>query len=769
MNPPAFAENKGQVRGFDGSRHPEVKFAYEQGSTRLFLIEKGIAYQFTNVHFPEGYAELMSARDGQHDPERLQQLQKQVRTETFRMDMTLLGANAHSKITTEGKSGDYMNYYNFNALDVRSYTKIIYHDIYPGIDWVIYTKNGLVKYDFVLQPGADPSLIRMQFEHQEELTLNKDGGFTLKNSLGSITEERPISYQQGKAVGTDFILKDNTISFALDTYERNATLVIDPAVVWATYYGGTSGENAWDCATDGAGNVYLAGVTGSTVGIASGGYQNTPGGGVLSDAFLVKFNSSGVRQWATYYGGTGVDYGYACATDSQGNVYLAGTTTSSTGIAFGGHQNIFGNPTQLGAGDAFLVKFDGGGIRQWATYYGGNSGENTFSCATDPSGNVYLAGTTGSSVGIASGGYQNSWTEDADHFLVKFDNSGLRLWATYYGGAGGEFISGVCATDSWGNVYLAGTTTFSTGIASGGYQNTIGSLYYKDAFLVKFNSNGARQWATYYGGPGDDAGFSCATDAAGNVFLTGTTESASGIASGGHQNTFGGGSSDAFLAKFNNNGVRQWATYYGGAVREDGMTCATNASGDIYLVGETASLTDIASGGIQNSYGSGVADAFLVKFSSNGSRQWGTYYGSAGGDYGNSCAMDASGNVYMAGVTTSTLGIALAGYQNTCAGQSDGFLVKIYDDSFTSISETAGQSNTLHLFPNPSRGRFEILSDGPVRISLYNQLGQHVWTRDKVLPGEIINIAGLAGGSYVAQIVSEHGSTAKKIIVVSDY
>src|SRR6218665_1317285 len=194
LNSPSFTENKGQVRGFDGSAHPEVKFALKQGGTQLFLMEGGIAYQFTRTHLPEGYAELWAKPKRERDDQALQKLQAQIRTETFRMDMRLMGANADPEISTEGHSGDYINYYNLNALNVRSYTRVIYHEVYPGIDWVIYTKNGQVKYDFVLRPGADPSLIRMQFEHQEDLTLNKDGSFTLKNSLGSIGEQKPMSY-----------------------------------------------------------------------------------------------------------------------------------------------------------------------------------------------------------------------------------------------------------------------------------------------------------------------------------------------------------------------------------------------------------------------------------------------------------------------------------------------------------------------------------------------------------------------------------------------
>ncbi len=154
------------------------------------------------------------------------------------------------------------------------------------------------------------------------------------------------------------------------------------------------------------------------------------------DAFLVKFNSNGQRQWATYYGGTSYDDGYSCAIDGSSNVYLAGSSSSSTAIATAGsHQSIF-----QGISDAFLVKFNSNGVRQWATYYGGSTGDNGNSCYVDGSQDVLLAGSTGSNSMIATpGSHQFSIGGSSDGFLVKFNGSGVRNWATYYGGPAAEF------------------------------------------------------------------------------------------------------------------------------------------------------------------------------------------------------------------------------------------------------------------------------------------------------------------------------------------
>src|SRR5690606_39127445 len=128
---------------------------------------------------------------------------------------------------------------------------------------------------------------------------------------------------------------------------------------WGSYYGGSEIDRGASCATDGFGNVYLAGRTQSVLNIASAGHQNTYEGGT-NDAFLVKFNSAGLRQWGTYYGGSGNDWSYSCDTDGSGNVYLAGQTQYSTNIASGGHQNA-----NFGFIDAFLVKFKQSKIIGW--------------------------------------------------------------------------------------------------------------------------------------------------------------------------------------------------------------------------------------------------------------------------------------------------------------------------------------------------------------------------------------------------------------------
>jgi len=660
-----FTENKGQVADLNGKLRPDILFTAQNDGVKLFLTANGIHYQFRR-----DFTKPMQAIVKPGRPE----LEEVDSSQFYRLDLSLKGANANPKVIKDGAGTDVENFYLAHCPDgingVKNYNRITYKEVYPNIDWVVYVKDGMLEYDFVVRPGGNVDEIKLQYNGAENLDLDKLGALHIKTPLGSVSEQKPISFQQeGREIASRFVLEGNTLGFEVPGYNENKALTIDPSIVWATYYGGSSSDLGLSVSTDDLGNVYLAGETSSSTGIASGGHQNTSGG--TYNAFVVKFNSGGIRLWATYYGGTSYNIGGYVATDGLGNVYLAGSTQSQTAIAYNGHQN-----TRGGSNDAYLVKFNESGIRLWGTYYGGSGSETGFSVATDGSNNVYLAGVTLSTYGIASGGHQNSFVGsgyNGDAFLVKFNAAGVRQWGTYYGGTGSDHGRSV-ATDGSGNVFLAGSTTSSDNIASGGFQNyRAGS---DDAFLVKFNSAGVRQWGTFYGGSGaEDLGSSVVADASGNVYLASQTMSATEIAYNGHQNSWGG-DYDAFLVKFRPNGQRLWATYYGDIGSDYRNSVAVDGSDNVYLAGYTSSTTGIASGGVQNTFG-GSRDGFLVKFNKAGIRIWGTYYG--GSDFDNvlSVGTDGSDNVYLAGNTKSTIGIASGGHQNTLAGSYDAFLVKI--------------------------------------------------------------------------------------------
>jgi uncharacterized protein YjdB len=656
-----FEENKGQVTGKDSLR---VKFTYKNNGASVFLLNNGLAYQFSKTNYPEGYRDLLASVE-ENSREKLLELRKKIRVETYRMDVELVGANQNTKITTEGKSQDYIQYYNHKALNVHSYSKITYHEVYPYIDWVIYKNDSILKYDFIVRPGGNPKQIKLKTKWVENLELNSNGSLTLKNRMGSITEEQPISFQGDREIKTNFVLNENEISFNIDNYNPNETLIIDPSVlIWGTYYGGNSWDNGSNCSVDASGNVYLSGSTSSSNNIASGGHQNTIDQGYnYGNAFLVKFNSAGVRQWATYYGSY-YQSGESCATDGSGNIYLSGT--------WGGRL-------------IYIVKFNSAGIFQWEDSSIGVQDWSQRSiggfCAVDNSNNVYVTGQTKALSNIASGGHQNAHGGGWDVFLIKYNSSGVKQWGTYYGGSGEEYnqtTSGYAgsnkniAIDNSDNVYLTAGTTSTSGIASGGHQNAFGGGTFDD-FLVKFNSSGVRQWATYYGGSNDEESYSCATDVLGNVYIGGYTFSSNNIATAGtHWPIYYG--SGYFLVKFNSSGTRQWGTYYPGCGGNRGFSIVTDGSNNVYIGGIACDNNNVACIGYQNDL-VGTANGFIVKFNSSGVRQCGTYFG-ASTTLAVSIALDVSGSIYLSGWTDATYNIASGGHQNTFGGVDDAFLAK---------------------------------------------------------------------------------------------
>ncbi len=549
------------------------------------------------------------------------------RSTVYRVDINWVNTNSKPAILKNKEFAGFESFYKSDEqLIAKSYAEVVYSDLYNGIDLKWYEKNGELKYDYICAAGADYKKITLQIEGAEKLTLNSKGELEISTPLGTIVEKAPVVIQSGKSLGSKWVLENNIISFSISNLNKSLPYIIDPAIrAWGTFYGGNSFDIANACATYTNGDVYMAGNTYlNTSTIIATSGSHQTTLGGMDDAFLVKFNSSGVRQWATYYGGADSDNGRSLAVDASGNVYMCGITSSTNGIATTGSHQ-----STIGGGsnpDGFLVKFNSSGVRQWATYYGGNSSDEFHQCSLDPSGNIYLSGTTD----------------------------------------------------------LATSTVIAT---AGTHQTAFGGGVV-DAFLVKFNSSGVRQWGTYYGGTDIDFGYACTADA-NNVYLAGTTTSSNSamVSTGCHQGTYGGSLYDGYLAKFSNStGTRAWGTFYGGNSIDQGYSCAVDGAGNVYLSGvsSTSVANVIATAAAHQTVGAtlGDDDAFLVKFSSAGVRLWATYYGGDDYDQGHDCKTDASNNVYLAGTTNATLSgvIATAASHQTVLGNTTGgsnaFLVK---------------------------------------------------------------------------------------------
>jgi len=256
--------------------------------------------------------------------------------------------------------------------------------------------------------------------------------------------------------------------------------------IWASFY---PGEDITALDIDSEGNIYFAGSTFLQEGLTTpGAYQEIFSYDEMSwtEVFLGKFSPNGERLWGTYYGGFDYEFVDDLTIDSKDQVIISGSTRSEKKIATSGaHQeNKAGNYNDW---DTFLAKFSPQGERTWSTFYGGEELENwgNIMVQTDGEDNIFLFGNTNSPGGIATpDGFQPEKAGDADLFLVKFKETGERIWGTYYGGNTSDFSLDMDIT-SKGEIYLIGWTISSSGIATpGAHQEDYGGKY--DAFLVKF-------------------------------------------------------------------------------------------------------------------------------------------------------------------------------------------------------------------------------------------------------------------------------------------
>jgi uncharacterized repeat protein (TIGR01451 family) len=263
-----------------------------------------------------------------------------------------------------------------------------------------------------------------------------------------------------------------------------AKLTNNGNLVWSSYYGGNDIDNGNNIGCDNLGNVYLSGYTFSSNNISFQGYKNFLSG---PDAFLVKFNNQGVRQWGTYFGGSNYESGRTLAIDNSNNIYLGGITHSGNGIAYFGHQNFNGGDTLINNIDLFLSKFSTNGQLVWSTFYGGTGTEMPCGMTIDNFNKIYLIGKTTSNNNISANGFVNNNDSLWSDFFVKFDDNGIRYWGSYFNQSSNQsFSGGTIAIDQFYNLYLSGATKNQTDISTVNcHQYFFGGL--TDGYIVKFN------------------------------------------------------------------------------------------------------------------------------------------------------------------------------------------------------------------------------------------------------------------------------------------
>lgn len=580
--------------------------------------------------------------------------------------------------------------------DIPAYARVKYREVYPGVDLIYYGHQHQLEYDFILAPGADPGLIKLAFEGAEGMSIDANGELVLRVAGGKVRQPQPVVYQEVNGLrqnvdGHYVRTGRNEVGFELGAYDPNLKLVIDPVLSYSSYLGGSGFEHGNAIALDAAGNIYLAGGSGSSTLPVTNTAQPAFGG--TFDAFVMKLNPAGNTViYATYFGGSGGDSCFGLALDATGNIYLTGLTASTNFPTLNPIQSSYGG----GSFDAYAAKLNASGALVYSTYLGGSGTDQSNGMVIDADGNAYITGITASANFPTASALQATYGGgSSDAFVCKINPSGSALvFSTFLGGSLGDVAGGI-ATDANRNVFVSGGTQSTNFPIASQLQASLRGT--SDAFVSKFNAAGsALLYSTYLGGSGVDTqgfpGNPLLVDSEGNAYLTGRTSSSDFPTVNALQPAFGGGANDAFVAKLNASGsALVYSTYLGGTGSEglssDGnqvQDIALDAAGNIYLTGTTSSTNFPTASAVQSASGGGF-DSFVTKLNASGSAiVYSTYLGGGGNDDGLCLAVDAIGNAYLSGRTLSNNFPLTNAMQSTHGGGGyDAFIVRLGADAVT--------------------------------------------------------------------------------------
>jgi len=706
--PLAFVENRGQVDS-------RVAFYATGGRTTLYFTTQGLTFALA--------------------PKRDADSSEGVAAKRWTARLDFIDAHRDTRPVGEVQAPTVVSYFKGSRdqwkTGLRTFSKIRYSDLWPGIDLIYSGAENELKYEFRVKPGADPSMIKWAYSGAL-VSLDGGGNLQINTPIGGFRDQAPYSYQerdgQRSEVATSFRVQPGSTTaearcgFDVGSYDRSRPLVIDPAVIaYAGYIGGTFVDTAFGIAVDSAGAAY---VTGYTESFPTDNFPLTVGPGLsfnLNKSFLfwtafvakIKPDGSGL-EYCGYIDGAGHQLGSAIAVDSAGAAYVTGFTTSgpTTFPVTVGPSLTFASGTQY-IGDAFVakVKPDGTGL-EYCGYIGGQGEDAGYGIAVDSQGNAYVTGETTSpgpgqagavvpfpaKVGpsLTNAGAPGFKAPDAFIVKVKADGTGL-AYGGFIGGTGLDQGLGV-AVDQAGSAYVTGVTSSAPAGFSGlavGPSLTLGGG--TDAFVAKVKPDGSGlNYCGYIGGAGDDEGLGIAVDNAGNAYVTGETSSDQTTfpVKVGPMLSYGGTNGhlgDAFVAKVNPIGsALVFCGYVGGSGGDAGYRIAVDSGGSAYIAGSTtssqATFPVTGASGRAAVYGGGTifGDGFVAKIDSSGSTiLYAGYLGGASDDAAAGIAVDSGGNVYVAGGTMSseatfpaTVGPFLH-YQPGVFGESDAFVAKL--------------------------------------------------------------------------------------------
>lgn len=631
-----FIENRGQW-------HDNIKYKVNLENGAMFLENNSISFHFINdeltkfdsTHYlsPHGY-NSNSIRKGH----------------AYKLSFL------NSKIpyfSTDKIKLDYNNYFIGNqpekwASNVRKYEKIIYNNLYDGIDLAYYNNLDRLKYDFIIHPGANIFDISIKYDGPDILYLEKEN-LIIKTSVNIVEEVKPFAYQivnnDTVKVICNYSLVGNVLSFVLsNSYDKSKDLIIDPSLIFSTYSGSLADNWGFTATWDYSGNVYSGGIVfdigyPTSVGAYqfnfAGGTAPIPGSpyyGFGCDIGIIKYNETGTqRLYATYLGGSGgQEMPHSLVVTEKNDLVIMGTTGS----------NDFPTTT-----NAFSRDFSGGTSITYDNVINFPNGVDIFVAKLKEDGTQLLGGTY-------IGGSNNDGLNFKQHYTQSNyveQHGNDTLYFNYGDGARGEVI-----VDDLDMIYV-GTNTFSNDFPSGiiqGYQTNNGGE--QDGIAFKLSQDcSSLIWSSYLGGSGDDAIFSICLDNLGDVLVTGGTVSQNfPITQGAYNTNYNGGTVDAFISKISPNGSNLInSTYFGSNKYDNAYFVRTDNQNNVFICGQTKAIGSTL---IHNApYSIANSGQFITKFLPNLSNiEWSTVFGNGNGRPNISItafAIDICNRVYLSG------------------------------------------------------------------------------------------------------------------------
>ena len=566
--------------------------------------------------------------------------------------------------------------------NVPTFGQVREQNLYPGIDLVYHGSGARLEYDFVVAPHANPADIRMAYAGAEAVRIDRSGNLVFHTAQGDITQHKPVLYQ----------------STALGREEVQGSFAINARHEISFQIGPYDHSRALTIDPTISFASFLGGggsEQGNSIAVDTNGNLyiagSTTSGSSDSNVLLRKFSPTGAQIYIADLGGKGDDFGNAIAVDSSGSVYVGGRTSSDDFPVLNPLQ-----PKRAGNADAFLVRMNPAGNGMvFSTYLGSSADDFISAVAVDSQGAVYATGTTGGDFPTILGGFQIPNKGGLDAFVTKLDAQGKGVYSTLLGGGSDDEGRGI-AVDPNGIAYVTGTTLsdsfpqFNTI-----YQNSRhGGV---DAFLTAVNPQGNNLiYSTFLGGVSSDQGYAVALDSANAVYVAGKTASRDFPTTGSsYQKDYAGGDNDIFVAKFlPGKADVAYVTYIGSGGSDEGFGLAVDSTGAAYITGDTDSDKYPLSTDATQFRRNGARDAVLSKLNPQGNALvFSTYLGGTDNDIGYGVAVDTAGNAYVTGITSSTdFPVTQGAFQTQAGGggNPDAFFVRYQFATTTGAPTVSG-------------------------------------------------------------------------------